>query len=94
MRRCGCGHADAVLGFQQDFEKGTIMYETCVECGAEDAPVGALYCEDCDVETTDLAECSGCGHEFDPSMEGEYDTCGDCLEDAEQDAVDSIYAMR
>jgi hypothetical protein len=55
--------------------------DTCIECGAEDAPEGALYCEDCDVPQYEDLECSVCGHEFNTADGGEYDTCGACLDE-------------
>ena len=57
--------------------------EQCIDCGAEDAPLGSLYCEDCGYDDQMLIECSSCGREFDPTVEddSEYDTCGACMSD-------------
>lgn len=56
--------------------------DTCIECGAEDAPEGALYCEDCDTYEGEDLECSVCGAEFNTLEDGgEYDTCGPCLDE-------------
>lgn len=60
--------------------------DICIECGAEDAPLGGLYCADCDVETPEMIECSLCGREFDHTHEGEYDTCGECLDEMDDAA--------
>ena len=59
--------------------------DVCVDCG-ETVFEDTLRCEDCLWEPeTVLSECSLCGHEFDPEFEGEYDTCGYCLDEMDDE---------